>query len=90
MLGTPIESIKRGEDREAFRALMYELNEPVPESEIVTTVEEAVQFAKRIGFPIIVRPAYTLGGTGGGIAQTMEELVDIVTKDCKKARSRNV
>ncbi|MED0657216.1 carbamoyl phosphate synthase large subunit [Anoxybacillus ayderensis] len=85
LLGTPIESIKRGEDREAFRALMYELNEPVPESEIVTTVEEAVQFAKRIGFPIIVRPAYTLGGTGGGIAQTMEELVDIVTKGLQES-----
>ncbi|MED0686866.1 carbamoyl phosphate synthase large subunit [Anoxybacillus ayderensis] len=85
LLGTPIESIKRGEDREAFRALMYELNEPVPESEIVTTVEEAVQFAKQIGFPIIVRPAYTLGGTGGGIAQTMEELVDIVTKGLQES-----
>ncbi|AKS37603.1 carbamoyl phosphate synthase large subunit [Anoxybacillus gonensis] len=85
LLGTPIESIQRGEDREAFRALMYELNEPVPESEIVTTVEEAVQFAKQIGFPIIVRPAYTLGGTGGGIAQTMEELVDIVTKGLQES-----
>ncbi|MBW7650620.1 carbamoyl phosphate synthase large subunit [Anoxybacillus sp. ST4] len=85
LLGTPIESIKRGEDREAFRALMYELNEPVPESEIVTTVEEAVQFAEQIGFPIIVRPAYTLGGTGGGIAQTMEELVDIVTKGLQES-----
>lgn len=85
LLGTPIESIKRGEDREAFRALMYELNEPVPESEIVTTVEEAVQFAKQIGFPIIVRPAYTLGGTGGGIAETMDELVDIVTKGLQES-----
>lgn len=85
LLGTPIESIQRGEDREAFRALMYELNEPVPESEIVTTVEEAVQFAKQIGFPIIVRPAYTLGGTGGGIAETMDELVDIVTKGLQES-----
>ncbi|MDP0964922.1 hypothetical protein Q6264_28985, partial [Klebsiella pneumoniae] len=53
LLGTPIEAIKRGEDREAFRALMHELGEPVPESEIVTSVEEAVAFAEQIGFPII-------------------------------------
>jgi carbamoyl-phosphate synthase large subunit len=85
LLGTPIESIKRGEDREAFRALMYELNEPVPESEIVTTVEEAVQFAEQIGFPIIVRPAYTLGGTGGGIAETMDEFIKIVAKGLRES-----
>ncbi|MCM3150422.1 carbamoyl phosphate synthase large subunit [Priestia megaterium] len=74
LLGTPIESIKKGESREEFRALMNELNEPVPESEVVTKVEEALAFAKKIGFPVIVRPAYTLGGTGGGIAHSMEEL----------------
>lgn len=78
LLGTPIESIKKGEDREAFRALMQELNEPVPESEIVTTREEAIQFAKQVGYPIIVRPAYTLGGAGGGIADNEEELKRIV------------
>ncbi|AGT31120.1 carbamoyl phosphate synthase large subunit [Geobacillus genomosp. 3] len=80
LLGTPIEAIKRGEDREAFRALMHELGEPVPESEIVTSVDEAVAFAKRIGFPIIIRPAYTLGGTGGGIAENMEQFVALVEK----------
>ncbi|GMB08897.1 carbamoyl phosphate synthase large subunit [Thermolongibacillus altinsuensis] len=85
LLGTPIESIKRGEDREAFRALMYELNEPVPESEIVTTVDEAIRFANKIGFPIIIRPAYTLGGSGGGIAQTMEEFVELVQKGLKES-----
>jgi carbamoyl-phosphate synthase large subunit len=85
LLGTPIESIKRGEDREAFRALMYELNEPVPESEIVTTVDEAIRFANQIGFPIIIRPAYTLGGSGGGIAQTMEEFVELVQKGLKES-----
>lgn len=74
LLGTPIESIKKGESREEFRALMNELNEPVPESEVVTKVEEALAFAEKIGFPVIVRPAYTLGGTGGGIAHSMEEL----------------
>ncbi|MBB3868246.1 carbamoyl phosphate synthase large subunit [Parageobacillus toebii NBRC 107807] len=80
LLGTPIEAIKRGEDREAFRALMYELGEPVPESEIITSVDEAVAFAEKIGFPIIIRPAYTLGGTGGGIAETMEQFIDLVEK----------
>lgn len=80
LLGTPIEAIKRGEDREAFRALMYELGEPVPESEIITNVDEAVAFAEKIGFPIIIRPAYTLGGTGGGIAETMEQFIALVEK----------
>lgn len=79
MLGSSIESIKRGEDREAFRQLMKELNEPVPESEIVHTVEEALAFAEKIDFPIIVRPAYTLGGTGGGIAENKQELSNLVS-----------
>lgn len=78
MLGSSIDSIKKGEDREAFRALMKELNEPVPESAIVHSVEEAVRFAGETGFPIIVRPAYTLGGTGGGIAESLETLVPLV------------
>lgn len=79
MLGSSIESIKRGEDREAFRQLMKELGEPVPESEIVHSVEEALAFFKKMDVPIIVRPAYTLGGTGGGIALTEEELVQLVS-----------
>ena len=54
---------------------MQELNEPVPESTIVHELQEALDFAEQIGFPIIIRPAYTLGGTGGGIAATMEELL---------------
>jgi carbamoyl-phosphate synthase large subunit len=79
VLGTSVASIKQGEDREAFRSLMHGLNEPVPESEIVQIAEEAVAFAEKIGFPLIVRPAYTLGGTGGGIAETMEELISLVS-----------
>lgn len=77
VLGTHIESIKKGEDREAFRSLMNELNEPVPDSEIVTTVEEAKTFAEKVGFPVIVRPAYTLGGTGGGIAHELQQLEEL-------------
>lgn len=78
LLGTPVDSIKRGEDRELFRSLMHELNEPVPESEIVEDIDAAVQFAESVGFPIIVRPAYTMGGSGGGIAHAKEEFVDLV------------
>ncbi|MCM3090101.1 MULTISPECIES: carbamoyl phosphate synthase large subunit [unclassified Cytobacillus] len=85
LLGSSIESIKKGEDREAFRKLMNELNEPVPESIIVHEVEEAVQFAHEIGFPIIVRPAYTLGGTGGGIAGDFDELTSLVKGGLKES-----
>jgi carbamoyl-phosphate synthase large subunit len=68
LLGTPLESIKKAEDRDLFKTLMQEIGQPVPESEIMTTVEEARDFRDRIGYPLIIRPAYTLGGTGGGIA----------------------
>ncbi|WP_152656455.1 carbamoyl-phosphate synthase large subunit [Oceanobacillus sp. CFH 90083] len=77
LLGTAPESIQKAEDRELFRTLMNELNEPVPESEIVHTVDEAVAFANVIGYPLIVRPAYTLGGTGGGMCYNEEELREI-------------
>lgn len=85
LLGSSIESIKKGEDREAFRELMYQLNEPVPESKVVHEVEEAVDFANEIGFPIIVRPAYTLGGTGGGIAGDMEDFISLVSGGLKES-----
>jgi carbamoyl-phosphate synthase large subunit len=78
LLGTQLSAIERAEDRDQFRELMRELGQPVPESAIVTSVQEAVDFANEIGYPVIVRPAYTLGGTGGGIAQTEEELRETV------------
>ncbi|PEZ81728.1 carbamoyl phosphate synthase large subunit [Bacillus sp. AFS017274] len=78
LLGTPIDSIKKGEDRELFRELMFEIGEPVPDSTIVHTLEEALAFAGKIGFPIIVRPAYTLGGTGGGIADSLDTFKELV------------
>ena len=78
LLGTSLEAIQQAEDREKFRALMQDLGEPIPQSQIVTTVEEARAFAKDIGFPLIVRPAYTLGGTGGGMCETMDELMNVV------------
>lgn len=77
VLGTSIDSIKKGEDREAFRSLMNELNEPVPDSEIVTTVEQAIAFVENVGLPVIIRPAYTLGGTGGGIAYDQQQLINL-------------
>lgn len=77
LLGTTLEAIQNAEDREKFRTLMQELNEPIPESSIVKTVDEAVDFAEKIGYPLIVRPAYTLGGTGGGMCYNEKELREI-------------
>ena len=74
VIGTSIESIKEGEDRELFRNMMNRINEPVITSEIVTDMEAGIAFANKIGYPVIVRPAYTLGGTGGGIAENEDEL----------------
>ncbi|XEC96893.1 carbamoyl-phosphate synthase large subunit [Paenibacillus tarimensis] len=78
LLGTQLTAIEKAEDRDLFRDLMRELEQPVPDSTIVTTVQEALDFANKIGYPIIVRPAYTLGGTGGGICSNEEELLEIV------------
>lgn len=77
VLGTKLSAINRAEDRDLFRELMRELNEPVPESDIVNTVEGAINFANEIGYPVIVRPAFTMGGTGGGIAANEAELREI-------------
>src|SRR5699024_3496928 len=77
LLGTSLETIEKAEDREKFRDLMNEISEPVPESSIVTTEEQALDFAKEIGYPLIVRPAYTLGGTGGGMCYNEEDLLEI-------------
>ena len=83
LLGTPLDAIKKAEDRELFKETMQLIGEPIPESAIVEDVHGAIDFANEIGYPIIVRPAYTLGGTGGGIAQNEEELVEIVIKGLK-------
>lgn len=77
ILGTDLHAIDRAEDRELFRALMQEIKEPVPESAIVHTVDLAVEFCNTHGYPVVVRPAYTLGGTGGGFADNEEELREI-------------
>ncbi len=74
LLGTPIAAIKRAEDRALFKQLLEEIGEPVVDSAIVTTGEEARAFAERVPLPLVIRPAFTLGGTGGGVAQTPAEL----------------
>jgi len=83
ILGTKLSAIKQAEDRDLFRSLMNELCEPVPDSEIIHELAEAHAFVEKIGFPVIVRPAYTLGGTGGGICHNSEELDEIVTSGLK-------
>ena len=75
-----MKAIERAEDRELFKETMQKLGEPIPESTIVEDVPSAVAFANEIGYPVIVRPAYTMGGTGGGIAENEEELVETVIK----------
>jgi carbamoyl-phosphate synthase large subunit len=74
LLGTPVETIRLAEDRERFKAKMIEIGEPVPHSTVVTDVEAGVAFAREVGYPLVVRPAYTLGGTGGGLVRDEDEL----------------
>lgn len=80
LLGTPLETIRKAEDRELFKKMLEEIGEPVPESKVVETVDDAVTFAREIGYPVVVRPAYTLGGTGGGLACNEDDLKTIVAK----------
>jgi carbamoyl-phosphate synthase large subunit len=79
-LGTPIETIRNAEDRELFKELLIKIGEPVPPSASVNTMEQAREAAKEIGLPLIIRPAFTLGGTGGGVAMNLEELEVVVPK----------
>ncbi|MBV5136748.1 carbamoyl-phosphate synthase large subunit [Staphylococcus chromogenes] len=83
LLGTELDSIECAEDRERFRTLMNELNVPVPESDIVNTLEQAFQFKEEVGYPLIVRPAFTMGGTGGGICYNDDELEEVVSNGLK-------
>ena len=83
LLGTSLSSIEKAEDRELFKETMQSINEKVPLSTIVTNLDDAVEFAEKVGFPIIIRPAYTLGGTGGGIAKNMDDFKYICGKGLK-------
>ncbi len=90
VIGTSIPSIKEGEDRDSFKRLMERTNQPIAPSEIVTNLDDGIAFAKEIGYPVIVRPAYTLGGTGGGIAETEEELIEILSQGLHLSRVSQV
>ena len=86
LIGTTSETIRKAEDRLEFKRTMEKIGEPCAPSEVVTTVEHAVAFANTIGYPVVVRPAYTLGGSGGGIAATKEELIEICTNGLRLSR----
>jgi len=90
ILGTPLEAIYKGEDRDKFRNLMLEIGEPVPKSIIITSLSQVEEAIQKIGLPAIVRPAYTLGGAGGGIARTREELLRIVELGLSRSRIHQV
>lgn len=90
LLATSPEGIKNAEDRQAFKDMMESINEPCIASKVVNNIEDAVEFAKEIGFPVIVRPAYTLGGTGGGIAKNEEELREIASSGLYLSRVHQV
>ena len=83
LLGTTAEAIERAEDRELFKELCIELGEPIIESLIANTLEEVIEAAEKIGYPIILRPAFTLGGTGGGFADNEEELIPLAKNALK-------
>jgi carbamoyl-phosphate synthase large subunit len=89
-LGTPIETIKKAEERSLFKQLLLDIGEPVPKSATVKSVNEAKELARSIGLPLIVRPSYTLGGTGGGIAHTVQELEQIVANGLDSSMSHEV
>ncbi|HJK67303.1 MAG TPA: carbamoyl-phosphate synthase large subunit [Methanocorpusculum sp.] len=90
ILGTPLEAIYHGEDREMFKNLMLEIGEPVPRSFILTKMEQLEEAYETVGLPAIIRPAYTLGGSGGGVAETKEELKKIVEHGLAKSRVHQV
>jgi carbamoyl-phosphate synthase large subunit len=90
LLGTPIEAIRAAEDREGFRSTMQRLNEPIPQSRSCNSVDEALATAKELGFPVIIRAAYTLGGTGSGIVENEEELKEVVAKGLAYSRIHQV
>ncbi len=80
VIGVNVDAIKRGEDRQEFKNTMERLGLEMPRSDIARTLEEAKEVVKRIGFPVVIRPAYTLGGTGGGFAYNLEEFETIVNR----------
>src|SRR5690349_10443746 len=90
LLGATIDTIRKAEDREAFKQMLIEIGEPVPISRVCESVEETEQFASEVGLPLVIRPAYTLGGTGGGFVTTMSELHTIAERGLAASPIRQV
>ncbi|KCZ70607.1 carbamoyl-phosphate synthase large subunit [Candidatus Methanoperedens nitroreducens] len=90
LLGTPLAAIKDSEDRDLFKKKMLSIGEKVPRSKAVNTLEEAEALIEELGLPLIIRPAYTLGGAGGGIARTREELLEITQRGLERSRIHQV
>ena len=90
LLGTGVDGIRNAEDRQCFKDMMESINEPCIASKVVHSIQGAVDFAEEIGLPVIIRPAYTLGGTGGGIATTMEELEEIAGSGIRMSRVNEI
>ncbi|WP_027422253.1 carbamoyl-phosphate synthase large subunit [Lachnobacterium bovis] len=86
LIGTTAETIFKAEDRQAFKDTMEKIGEPVAASLVVKNVEEGIKFTNTIGYPVVLRPAFTLGGSGGGIAHNEQELVDILTNGLRLSR----
>ena len=86
LIGTTAETIKKAEDRQEFKDTMEKIGEPVAASKVVHTVPEGVDFTQTIGYPVVLRPAYTLGGSGGGIAHNYQELVEILENGLRLSR----
>ena len=90
MIGTNADTIRMAEDRELFKEAMERINQPCAESEIAENIEECIKTANKIGYPVVIRPAYTLGGSGGGIAKDEEELITIATLGLHRSRVNQV
>ena len=86
LIGTTAETIKKAEDRLEFKQTMEKINEPVAPSLVVENVEDGIAFTNKIGYPVVLRPAYTLGGSGGGIAHNLQELTDILENGLRLSR----
>ena len=86
LIGTTALTIKKAEDREMFKETMEKIHEPVAPSQVVENVEDGIKFAEEIGYPVVLRPAYTLGGSGGGIASDRKELVEILQNGLRLSR----
>lgn len=90
LLGTTAEGIKKAEDRQAFKDTMAKIDEPCIPSKVVKSVKDAINFANEINYPVVVRPAYTLGGSGGGIANNEKELIEIGESGLRASRVKQI